>query len=172
IKLSAAQVASLTADIVWFETETVKLPDGREQQVLVPKVYLVAQSGDVDKRGALLSAQRIGVSANQIINQGVIAGREISLLQQDKLQSLLNQGNILGERIKLQAKGDITNLGGKMIAEQEMNIESAGKITHQSTLAENQASGKGYQREASLLSRKALLYVKGEGNGLTLAAHD
>ncbi len=172
IKLSAAQVASLTADIVWFETETVKLPDGREQQVLVPKVYLVAQSGDVDKRGALLSAQRIGVSANQIINQGVIAGREVSLLQQDKLQSLLNQGNILGERIKLQAKGDITNLGGKMIAEQEMNIESAGKITHQSTLAENQASGKGYQREASLLSRKALLYVKGEGNGLTLAAHD
>ena len=44
IALSAEQVARLTSDIVWLVSETVQLPDGRIETVLVPKVY-VAHAG-------------------------------------------------------------------------------------------------------------------------------
>jgi filamentous hemagglutinin len=44
IALSAAQMQTLSSDIVWLESQTLSLPDGSRQQVLVPKVYL-AQLG-------------------------------------------------------------------------------------------------------------------------------
>jgi len=38
VALSAEQMASLTTDIVWLETQTVVLPDGSSTQALVPTV--------------------------------------------------------------------------------------------------------------------------------------
>jgi len=40
IALSDAQMAALTSDIVWLVNQTVTLPDGSQQTVLVPQVYL------------------------------------------------------------------------------------------------------------------------------------
>ncbi|RRN02700.1 hypothetical protein EIM44_07260, partial [Bibersteinia trehalosi] len=43
VALSPSLVAQLTTDIVWFESESVTLPNGKQEQVLVPKVYAFAQ---------------------------------------------------------------------------------------------------------------------------------
>ncbi|WP_157730975.1 hypothetical protein [Variovorax sp. HW608] len=38
IALTPEQMAQLTSDIVWMVSQTVTLPDGSTQQVLVPQV--------------------------------------------------------------------------------------------------------------------------------------
>ncbi|WP_369672161.1 hypothetical protein, partial [Enterococcus faecium] len=48
IALSREQVAQLTSDLVWFETQSVTLADGKVESVLVPKVYALTRKGDVD----------------------------------------------------------------------------------------------------------------------------
>ncbi|MBQ9724203.1 MAG: S-layer family protein, partial [Neisseriaceae bacterium] len=45
IKLTKDQVNRLTQDIVWYEKQTVTLPNGESQEVLVPQVYL-AKAGN------------------------------------------------------------------------------------------------------------------------------
>ena len=52
IALSPAQVAQLTSDIVWLETQTVTLPGkdgqpGSTTTALVPRVYLASKAGDL-----------------------------------------------------------------------------------------------------------------------------
>jgi filamentous hemagglutinin len=60
IALTADQISRLTSDIVWIETETVMLPDGTVEQVLVPKVYLARAGNDAVKPGsALFHAERL-----------------------------------------------------------------------------------------------------------------
>ncbi|MBO7380636.1 MAG: hemagglutinin repeat-containing protein, partial [Neisseriaceae bacterium] len=62
IKLTHDQVNRLTQDIVWYEQQTVTLPDGSSQEVLVPQVYLakshsVIASGANALRGNLLTTE-------------------------------------------------------------------------------------------------------------------
>ncbi|MEY4439854.1 MAG: hypothetical protein RIQ36_1318 [Pseudomonadota bacterium] len=59
IALTAQQIAQLTSDIVWLVEQTVTLPDGSSQKVLVPKVYVKVQPGDLDGSGTLLSGKDI-----------------------------------------------------------------------------------------------------------------
>ena len=55
---------ALTSDIVWMESQTVTLPDGSQQQVLVPKVYLAQLGGNALKPSALLDAKNGILSRN------------------------------------------------------------------------------------------------------------
>jgi filamentous hemagglutinin len=57
-RTDAAQMAQLTSDIVWLVEQTVTLPDGSTQQVLVPQVYVRVRPGDIDGLGRLLSPMR------------------------------------------------------------------------------------------------------------------
>ena len=45
IALTDAQMAQLTSDIVWLVHQTVTLPDGSTEQVLVPQVYVRVRPG-------------------------------------------------------------------------------------------------------------------------------
>ena len=62
IALSTEQVARLTSDIVWLENQTVILPDGTAQTVLVPKVYALARKGSLNAAGGLISADRASLA--------------------------------------------------------------------------------------------------------------
>jgi filamentous hemagglutinin len=76
VGLSAAQMAQLTSDIVWLVEQTVTLPDGTTQRVLVPQVYVRVRPGDIDGSGALLSADATVIkSKGDLVNTGTIAGR-------------------------------------------------------------------------------------------------
>ena len=55
-------MAELTSDIVWLVEQSVTLPDGSAQRVLVPQVYVRVKPGDIDGGGALLSANALHIT--------------------------------------------------------------------------------------------------------------
>ncbi|MFT4241853.1 MAG: filamentous hemagglutinin N-terminal domain-containing protein, partial [Acidovorax sp.] len=76
VALSAAQLAQLaqlTSDLVWLVEQTVTLPDGSQQAVLVPQVYVVARPGDLSPSGALISGETVSIqSEGSAYNSGTI----------------------------------------------------------------------------------------------------
>ena len=74
--LSAAQMDALTSDIVWLVDQTVTLPDGSTQTVLVPQVYLAqTHANDLQPTGALIAADDVELHASgSVTNMGTIQG--------------------------------------------------------------------------------------------------
>ncbi|HWW04534.1 filamentous hemagglutinin N-terminal domain-containing protein, partial [Collimonas sp.] len=98
IALSDAQMAALTTDIVWLVSQTVTLPDGSQQTVLVPQVYL-AKNMDLTPTGALIAGDSVGIKGTNIVNTGgTISGAKQLLLAADhdisNIGGALSGGNI------------------------------------------------------------------------------
>ncbi|MEX3857196.1 hemagglutinin repeat-containing protein [Paraburkholderia sp. BR10923] len=76
VALSAAQMDALTSDIVWLVSQTVTLPDGTTQSVLVPQVYLAqTHANDLQPTGALIAADDVELHATgSVNNSGTIRG--------------------------------------------------------------------------------------------------
>ena len=86
-------MAALTSDMVWMVQQSVTLPGGRTEQVLVPVVYLTrANATDLKPSGALVSAENINlVSSGTLRNAGTLqAGNRMVLSAKD----LVNAGNL------------------------------------------------------------------------------
>ena len=168
VALSAAQVAQLTSDIVWFEEKTVTLPSGKQVNVMAPRVYAMVQPGDINGKGSLLSGEEIDLHGNQVVNSGTILGRKLALLN---AESLFNEGVIQGEQVGIQTKGNFGNIGGTVEAEKTLVANVGGNLTHRSTTATNEIALSGFQREQTTLARKALFHVKGEDGTLHLSSN-
>ncbi|AIY42069.1 Putative large exoprotein involved in heme utilization or adhesion of ShlA/HecA/FhaA family [Collimonas arenae] len=98
IALSDAQMAALTTDIVWLVNQTVTLPDGSQQTVLVPQVYL-AKNLDLSPTGAVIAGSSTAIHATDITNTGgTISGTQQLLLAADhdisNIGGTLSGGNI------------------------------------------------------------------------------
>jgi filamentous hemagglutinin len=96
--LSDAQMAALTSNIVWLVSQTVTLPDGTQQTVLVPQVYL-AKNMDLSPTGALIAGDSVGIKGRDIVNTGgTISGKQQLLLAADhdisNIGGALSGGNI------------------------------------------------------------------------------
>jgi len=109
VALSPAQVAQLTSDIVWFEEKEVTLPSGKQVKVMAPRVYAMAQKGDLNGEGTLISADVIDLRSNRLTNSGTIAGRKLTLLN---TESLLNEGAITGDKVGIKTTHNFDNIGG------------------------------------------------------------
>ena len=167
IALSREQVARLTSDIVWLENQTVTLADGSRHTVLVPKVYVLARQGDVNRAGGLISAEQIRLGQlDRLDNGGTIAGRRIVDLG---AQNLDNRGSIQGGKVRLQAQDTLNNTGGRISAEDALLLQAQNinliSITSTTGDAHN---------GRTVLDRVAGLYVTGgEGGQLVVdAAHN
>ncbi|MFZ7237127.1 hemagglutinin repeat-containing protein, partial [Avibacterium gallinarum] len=168
IALSAEQVAALTSDIVWFEPQTVTLPSGKTVEVIAPRVYVVANKGDLNGEGALISANEVDLRTAHLNNLGTIAGRKIALLNTDTLR---NEGTIQGDKVGIKTTGNFDNIGGKVEAERGLFIDVSGDFTHQSTTRTTEVDLSHFKRSETTLARKALLYVKGKDGELHLSAN-
>jgi filamentous hemagglutinin len=112
VALSADQVSRLTSDIVWVESQTVMLPDGSTETVLVPKVYL-AHVGEhvLQPGGALVTGNGVTINTTEsIVNAGGLIdgsnGRTLLVAAHD----IVNQGgSIKGESVALAAGRDVRN---------------------------------------------------------------
>ncbi|HIF5499901.1 TPA: hemagglutinin repeat-containing protein [Pasteurella multocida] len=166
ISLSPEQVAQLTSDIVWFEQQTVTLPDGSTQQVLAPRVYAVVQKGDVTSQGTLLSANHVDLHAHTLRNQGTIAGRKIAILEN---QQLTNLGTLTGDLVHIQTDGDVINQGN-IRAEQALSLDVGGDLIQQSTTQTSHVNAGHYRQSDTHLDRKALLHVTGKEGTLQVSA--
>ncbi|WP_211467565.1 hemagglutinin repeat-containing protein, partial [Collimonas silvisoli] len=96
--LSDAQMAALTSNIVWLVSQTVTLPDGSQQTVLVPQVYL-AKNMDLTPTGALIAGDSVGIKGTDIANNGgTLSGTKQLLLAADhdisNIGGVLSGGNV------------------------------------------------------------------------------
>ncbi|WP_235424673.1 hemagglutinin repeat-containing protein, partial [Chelonobacter oris] len=167
IRLTNAQVAQLTTDIVWLESESIILSDGSKADVLVPKVYVVTKPDDLKGSGSLLSADKLNLNTRHLINDGVLAGRQLIKLSGG---SLNNAGQISGDIFIADITGNMENLGGAIEANQALLLNVGGDITLANTTSASEVDLTGYQRTETQLSRKGLLYVKGEHGMLQMSA--
>ena len=160
VALTPAQMALLTSDIVWLVNQTVTLPDGTQQTVLVPQVYAKLKEGDLTGDGALLGGGSVALTArDDITNSGTIRGRDVTQLT---AESLTSSGYISGNTVNLTARQDITNLGGIISGDRQVSLLAGRDITSQSTLRDN-----GTDRR---VDRPAGIYVQGSDGALTLSA--
>ncbi|WP_197056414.1 hemagglutinin repeat-containing protein [Xenorhabdus sp. NBAII XenSa04] len=168
IALNAEQMARLTEDMVWLVNATVTLPDGRQQTVLVPQVYVRTQAGSLDGTGALLSGSQVNVQLRgDLLNQGRIIGQDIHILA----ENIRNQGGFVrGSQVDLQARTDMVQRGGTMGASQSLTIGAGNNIDIASTTrrGENQAGNNRFS--SAYVDNVARVYVQGTDGKLHLRA--
>ena len=169
VALSPAQVAQLTSDIVWFEEKEVTLPSGKQVKVMAPRVYAMAQKGDLNGEGVLISADVIDLRSNRLTNSGTIAGRKLTLLN---TESLLNEGTITGDKVDIKTTNNFDNIGGKVEAERALLVDVGGNLNHESTTMTTNVDLSHFQRSETTLARKALFHVKGEDGQLELSSNN
>lgn len=163
IALSATQMATLTADIVWLVEQTVTLSDGTTSRALVPQLYAAVREGDLNGNGALLSGAELNLSADgSLTNSGTILGRKLVQINASTLNNL--GGDISAERVALAATQDLNNIGGAISAQSSLSLAAGRDLNVVSTTAEagntqgnNSTSWRGIDRVAGL-------YV-GDGTG-------
>ncbi|MDR6891032.1 MULTISPECIES: DUF637 domain-containing protein, partial [Variovorax] len=164
VGLSAAQMAQLTSDIVWLVEQTVTLPDGSTQKVLVPQVYVRVRPGDINGNGAVLSAETVKIKGSgDLVNTGTIAGRSLVKIDTDNIHNL--GGRISGGSVDLKAITDVNNIGGTIDARDSLKIEAGRDINVRTTTQTN-----GFNTN---VDRVAGLYVTNPGGTLVASAgHD
>uniref|UniRef100_UPI0009D72D3E two-partner secretion domain-containing protein n=1 Tax=Glaesserella parasuis TaxID=738 RepID=UPI0009D72D3E len=169
IALTPNQVTQLTTDIVWFENQSVRLPNGKVETVLVPKVYAIAKKGDITGNGTLLSGNKVTHKGGEFVNNGTVAGRE--LVQFDS-ESIRNTGKITGGAIVGNLSGDVENIGGTIEADRAILLNVAGNFTHRSTTHTTEVREVDYERTDTTIARKGLLHVKGKDGTLHINANN
>ncbi|MGJ7612142.1 MULTISPECIES: hemagglutinin repeat-containing protein [unclassified Variovorax] len=161
IALSAAQMAQLTSDIVWLVEQTVTLPDGSTQRVLVPQVYVRVRPGDIDGSGALLSADATVIkSSGDLVNTGTIAGRSLVSINAENVDNL--GGRIAGGSIGINARNDLNNIGGSITA-RDAAVLTAGRDINIRTTTQSAGNTTGIDRVAGV-------YVTNPGGTLIASA--
>ena len=174
IALSAAQMAQLTSDIVWLVEQTVTLPDGSTQRVLVPQVYVRVKPGDIDGSGALLSGNSVNMNLGGDLNNqgGTIAGRTTVALTADNINNLA--GRITGKDVALVAGTDLNNIGGMIDAQHSLNVfavRNVNVLTTTSDASSSAATARGsIEQQRTVIDRVAGLYVSDPAGSLAVYA--
>ncbi|BEP66769.1 hypothetical protein GmRootV35_12830 [Variovorax sp. V35] len=179
IALTDAQMAQLTSDIVWLVEQTVTLPDGSTQRVLVPQVYVHVKPGDIDGSGALLSGRSVDMRfTGDLTNAGgTIAGRHAVSLSGDNISNLA--GRITGEDVALTARTDINVIGAVVDASKSLTAVAGRDINVVTTTRDSRSqvgalprsdASSGVKLGAVTLDRVAGLYVTSPGGDLTAVA--
>ncbi|MQA18808.1 hemagglutinin repeat-containing protein [Rugamonas rivuli] len=126
-----------------METQTVSLPDGTVENVLVPKVYLAHAGGDAVKAsGALVTGDGVAINtSDSIVNRGGLIdganGRTVLVAGQD----IVNQGGaIKGGAVGLSAGRDVINQS-LTIKQEYASVNTSGNYTTLSNQASITGSG-------------------------------
>ena len=136
---------------------------------MAPRVYAMAQKGDLNGEGTLISADVIDLRSNRLTNSGTIAGRKLTLLN---TESLLNEGAITGDKVGIKTTHNFDNIGGKVEAERALLVDVGGDLNHESTTMTTNVDLSHFQRSETTLGRKALFHVKGEDGQLQLLSNN
>ncbi|MEA9390520.1 hemagglutinin repeat-containing protein, partial [Acerihabitans sp. TG2] len=168
VALSPGQMALLTTDMVWLVNQSLTLPDGRVQEVLVPQVYARVGQGDLTGDGALLSGRNIALHATGDVDN---SGHIIAVDRADlTLDNVFNSGFIEASKLDIRARHDISNRGGQMRTQHGLSLTAGGDITAASTLGTDGVN-RWIDRHAGLkvLDGEGELSLRA-GNDITLTA--
>jgi len=136
---------------------------------MAPRVYAMAQKGDLNGEGTLISADVIDLRSNRLTNSGTIAGRKLTLLN---TESLFNAGTITGDKVGINTTNNFDNIGGKVEAGRALLVDVGGDLNHESTTMTTKVDLSHFQRSETTLARKALFHVKGEDGQLQLSSNN
>ncbi|NDJ57636.1 filamentous hemagglutinin N-terminal domain-containing protein [Enterobacteriaceae bacterium 4M9] len=158
VALTAEQMSHLTTSIVWLVTQTVTLPDGSTENVLVPQVYLKVNQSQVSGNGTLIAGNRVlSETTGEVNNSGTIAGREVTRID---AANLSNTGFIQGGAVDITAGMDIRNSGGTILGDNSVSLRAGRDIVSES-LTRSQDSN-------SWISAPATIWVQNPGGSLRL----
>ncbi|WP_428980705.1 hemagglutinin repeat-containing protein, partial [Erwinia billingiae] len=168
--LTAEQMSLITGDMVWLVTQSVTLPDGSQQKVLVPQLFAKVQSGDLDGSGALLAGKNVSLNlSDDLNNSGRINARANTQVVAENINNL--GGLIQGDSTALQARTDINNFGGVLKGSSAL-AALAGRDINIVTGTRTAESADGNFARTSL-DRIAGIYVdKGDGTLALQAGRD
>lgn len=136
--LTEDQMRHLTSDIVWLVEQTVTLPDGSQQTVLTPQVYLAVKPGDLRGDGTLIAGRdtRINTSGD-VNNSGTIGARNALIVEAENVRNTV--GSMQGKTVNLAARNDIENLAGLLKGDKV--ALSAGRDVNLKASTQSNASG-------------------------------
>lgn len=136
--LTEEQMRHLTSDIVWLVEQTVTLPDGSQQTVLTPQVYLAVKPGDLRGDGTLIAGRdtRINTSGD-VNNSGTIGARNALIVEAESVRNTV--GSMQGKTVNLAARNDIENLAGLLKGDKV--ALSAGRDVNLKASTQSNASG-------------------------------
>ena len=125
VALSKEQINNLKSDILWYVEEVVN-----GEKVLVPKLYLtkntlksiVEEQGNIIKAGGNFVVNNVSI----VDNSGKIIAKNNVLIKSKNIyqNSAYSDSGIYGNNINLVAKENIENIGGNILAENDINIFS------------------------------------------------
>ncbi len=134
VALTDEQQRRLTSDLVWLVEQTVTLPDGSNDTVLVPKVYLVVRKGDLKGDGTLMAGRDVKLAADgDIVNSGTIGARHATVMSASNIVNRAG-GLVQGAVVDLAAREDLTNLAS-LIQGDSVTLKAGRDIALASTAA-------------------------------------
>ncbi len=143
IEPTPQQIAALSASPIWLVNQSVKLPDGSEQTVLMPKVYLAKNDASpVSPSGSLISANSIELHSDRPLkNAGTILSRGKLNLNARNIDN--QRGAIVSlDTLSMQASDDIDSRAGQLFASKKITLKAGHDIHLQSqTQTTHAASG-------------------------------
>ncbi|TPW39313.1 filamentous hemagglutinin N-terminal domain-containing protein, partial [Mixta tenebrionis] len=169
VALSAEQMAKLTKPLVWLVSSTVTLPDGRQQTVLVPKVYAPVKAGDLNASGALISGGNLVMNlTGDLANSGVLGGRQATVITAENI--LNNAGSIQGTQVNLTARNDLISIGGSLQGLDSLVANAGRDITITTTTRHAESENVSSRFSRTTLDKVASVSVVNEGGTLLLNA--
>ncbi|WP_407074123.1 polymorphic toxin type 10 domain-containing protein [Pseudomonas sp. CCC3.2] len=163
VSLTSEQVAALTHDIVWMESEVV---DG--QTVLVPVLYLAQANNRLAPNGALIQGSDVTLIAGKNLdNAGTL--KATNNLAAMAGNDLVNSGLVsAGGRLSLLAGNDLTNKAGGIIAGRDVSLTAvSGDVINERTVTTHNSSN-GYNTQERQFADSAARVEA--GNDLTIQA--
>jgi filamentous hemagglutinin len=108
--LTEAQMRLLSTDLVWLVAQSVTLPDGTTERVLVPQVYVRVGEHDLRADGTLMAGSTVKLQLQgDLSNSGTILGRSVTDI---RAHNIANTGRIASADLtRLTARNDITSSG-------------------------------------------------------------
>ncbi|UAW63749.1 hemagglutinin repeat-containing protein [Mycoavidus sp. HKI] len=143
IEPTPQQIAALTASPVWMVNQSIKLPDGSEHTVMMPKLYLAKNDANpVPLSGSLISANAIELHSDRPFkNAGTMISRGKVNLNARNIDN--QRGAIVSlDTLSMQANNDIDSRAGQLIAVKKIILKAGHDIHLQSqTQTTHAASG-------------------------------
>lgn len=138
-ELTIAEQNTLKEDVVLLVSNSVVLPNGKTETVLVPTLYLAPKTKWVDG-GANLQGESINLNVDKLNNSGSIIANNDIKISSNNIHN--NGGLISGNNTTIDAKTDVINTTGTIVGESNVLIHANQDIINEGGhIKQNSSSG-------------------------------
>ncbi|SEA11119.1 two-partner secretion domain-containing protein [Paraburkholderia sartisoli] len=173
VGLTDAQMQQLTTDMVWLVSQTVTLPDGTQQTVLVPRLYL-AQGDTVDLQdsGAIVAGNAVSLNATGDVSN---SGHIVSDVATTVLGNNIVNSGVIGSSgtTTVAAVQDVRNVSGRIGGAETVVLAGRDVVDETATSnVSNTLHEGGFTSSASSQSTQATGTISASDNAVVLAGRD